>query len=249
MQYDCLDVPFEDIEVKGIKAGEVGEEGIFTGYGSTFGGKPDLKGDIIVKGAFTETLAKGGYFGNGIAMLWQHSSDEIPGIWTNLSENERGLKTEGKLLLSTNRGKEAYELLKANALKGLSIGFTIPKPEKEAIPNTEYDDKRDIRYIRKIDLWEVSLVTFPANPRAGVLRVKEATDARSLEKVLRDAGLSRSEAKYVVSLCQFPSDETQRDAEATLVETGMDLVKLQELLIAMKTTNKKMDSIMEVING
>lgn len=169
--------------------------GIFNGYGSTFGGKPDSYKDIIMQGAFQETLEKGGRNGFGIAMLWQHNPDQPVGSWLDLQENKKGLKVQGKLTLGVRQADEALLLMKDKALQGLSIGYSIPKG------GYEIDEKTNIRYIKKIDLWEISLVTFPANTNAQITRVKaieEAKTERELEKALRDAGLSRKEALIMV---------------------------------------------------
>jgi uncharacterized protein len=104
--YDC---PFE------IKSEDITDKGRFSGYGSTFGGKPDSYGDIIVQGAFKETLERGGRNGNGIGMLWQHRSEEPIGVYESIVENSKGLKVEGQLALEVQRGKEAYILMKMKA--------------------------------------------------------------------------------------------------------------------------------------
>ncbi len=249
MLYDCLDVPFEVIELKDVQKGEGGEEGIFAGYGSTFGGKPDFVGDVVDRGAFVNTIAKGGKFGIGIKMLWQHDHSEIPGVWINLAENDRGLQVEGELLLDTVLGKETRSRLRAKAIGGLSIGYELMKDNKgNALPDS-FEEIGGKRHLKNLDLWEVSLVTFPANPRAGVLRIKEATNARSMEKVLRDVGLSRTEAKYVVSLCKFPTNEDQRDADVELEEKDVDVARLEAVLSGIKYINTEMDIFREVIHA
>lgn len=190
-----------------IKAEDITEEGIFMGYASTFGGKPDSYGDVIRQGAFKETLKKGGRNGTGIALLWQHDSSKPIGIWTEIVENSRGLKVTGKLNLDVQLGKEAYSLMKMGAVKGLSIGFTPAIDDKgELLEDAyEWDSKKRIRYLNKVDLWEISTVTFPANTRANVTDVKNAIenakDERELEDALREVGgLSLSASKYIVGL-------------------------------------------------
>lgn len=192
---EYMEVPFE------VKAEDVNSDGTFKGYGSTFGGKPDSYGDVVARGAFLETISKGGRNGFGIAMLWQHNYDMIPGVWTSLMENSKGLKVEGKLALETQLGHDAHALMKMDppAIKGLSIGYTVDKADVERDPKTE------IRTLKRIELWEISLVTFPANTRAQVTGVKNfecAKTAREFEAALRDAGLSVREAKYITSLCK-----------------------------------------------
>lgn len=194
-----IDVPFEKEDVQ--------ENGIFKGYGSTFGGKPDSYGDIIAPGAFSETLLKNGRGGMGVSMLWQHKSDEPIGVWTALSEDRRGLKLEGKLEIDSEFGKRIHGLMKMGALKGLSIGFDMPRDKNGKVdPSTyEIDSKKNTRLLKRINLWEVSPVTFPANTRAritGVKSIEEAKTEREMERILRDSGLSKSDAVYLASLCK-----------------------------------------------
>lgn len=192
MGHEYLDVPFEIKEVDN-------QTGIFKGYASTFGGKPDSYGDVIVRGAFKDTLEKGGRNGFGIAMLWQHENHSPIGTWLEISEDEKGLPVVGKLTKGVTQAEEAILLLKDKALRGLSIGYNVDRD------GYEYDDKKKIRYLKKIELWEISLVTFPANIRARITTVKaieQAKTERELEKALRDAGLSQKESLIVVNRCK-----------------------------------------------
>ena len=79
-------VPFE------VKAEDIKEDGTFEGYGSLFDKKPDAYRDIIAPGAFTKSLKRGGRNKTGVAMLWQHNRDQIPGVWASLEEDKKGLK-------------------------------------------------------------------------------------------------------------------------------------------------------------
>ena len=178
---DRLDVPFQ------IKA--VSEDGLFSGYGSVFGVIDSYK-EVVAPGAFAESLSQ-----RTPALLWQHRSGEPIGVYSALREDQTGLYVEGKLALKTARGAEAYELLKMGAISGLSIGFMTREDS--------YDRVTDVRTLKKVDLWEVSLVTFPANDAARVSGVKSIDTIASLadaESYLRDAGgLSRREATALVS--------------------------------------------------
>lgn len=138
-------------------------KGIIRGYGSYFD-KVDQQGDIIAKGAFSNTLKAWKLSGKKPKMLWQHQSHKPIGIWTHLYQDERGLYVEGKLALGVSSAYEAYHLLKEGVIDGLSIGFrTI-----EAVQDTH----RKARLILDLDLIEISLVTFGANPLARVHGVK-----------------------------------------------------------------------------
>lgn len=185
---------FIDLEVKAD-----GDSGEITGYGSVFG-NVDHDGDIIQPGAFVESLKD-----RMPAMLWQHDTRQPIGVWESVQEDAKGLLMKGRLV-AEGKGKEALALLKAGALKGLSVGFI----SREAMR----DDETGIRTITKADLYEVSVVTFPANEMAGVLGVK-ASDIRSktdLERHLRKAGASRTEAKEIAHNFIPRSDLELREA-------------------------------------
>lgn len=183
----------------------INESGTFEGYGSVFGVK-DSYSEIVAPGAFAETLEKHKSAGTMPALLWQHRSGEPIGVYTSMSEDSIGLKVSGQLALKTTRGAEAYELLKMGAISGLSIGF-MPREDS-------YDKLTGITTLKKVDLWETSLVTFPANDAArvqGVKSIETIEDLKSAEQYLRDSGLSRREAVAFIArvkgLGQSDSDE------------------------------------------
>lgn len=164
------------------------ESGTFSGYGSVFGVQ-DSYGDVVVQGAFADSLAAQKAAGRMPAMLWQHRSAEPLGVYTSMAEDSIGLKVEGQIAMSTVRGAEAYALLKLGAISGLSIGY-MPREDS-------YDKVTGVTTLKKVDLWEVSLVTFPANDAArvqGVKTIEVIEDLKGAEQYLRDSGLSRREA-------------------------------------------------------
>lgn len=195
---ETLDIAFE------YKAHQDDEEkGVFTGYGSIFGNK-DLGNDVVVEGAFAKSIGKKG--ARAVKMLYQHRQDEPIGVFDEIIEDRRGLKVKGRLAMGTQRGREVYELMKMGALDGLSIGYRVdPK-------GVDYDEKGKRRYLKSVDLMEISAVTFPMNPRARVQAVKGAErTVREWEELLRDAGsLSRNEAKVAASAVAVALE--QRDA-------------------------------------
>ncbi len=146
----------------GLELKMVGSTGQFAGYASVFD-LPDNQSDIIVRGAFERSLSEKR---GEIRLLWQHKQDEPIGMFTHLFEDQRGLYVEGSLILNSPRGREAYALLKSGALNGLSIGFVPVK----------FHYTKDIRMITDLDLFEISLVTFPANEKARVTVVKSAPE-------------------------------------------------------------------------
>lgn len=181
---------------------EIQPDGTFTGFASTFGGKKDAYGDIVVAGAFKETINKNGWGGNGIKMLWQHDSADPIGIWLSLSEEKKGLRVQGQIATKTSRGSDAYELMKIGAINSMSIGYNVV--DYEVIKEKNGDQTR---LLKTVDLLEISLVTFPANTNAVITGVKDITvddlvgvkDIRQAEQFLRDVGFSAKASKYLIS--------------------------------------------------
>lgn len=163
--------------------------GLITGYGSVFNVR-DTYGDIVAPGAFAASLNEWAGKGRLPAMLWQHDSDVPVGRWTEIAEDARGLRCTGELLLSVPAGAEAYEHLKAGTIGGLSIGF-------RTVERT-WNDDTDTRTLNVVDLWEVSLVTFPACDPARIDGVKSAPPStiREFEEWLREeCGFSHRRAR------------------------------------------------------
>lgn len=142
---------------------ETEKRGTIAGYASCFN-KVDHQRDMIAKGAFTRTLRAWHLTGKKPKMLWQHQAHQPIGVWTHLKEDDYGLYVEGQLALGTKQADEAYFLLKSGVLDGLSIGFRTIKATREP--------KQRARLLLDIDLIEISLVTFGANPSALVSQVK-----------------------------------------------------------------------------
>lgn len=161
------------------------EGGSFSGYASVFGVQ-DYDGDVIVRGAFRRSIEKARESGKYPKMLWQHRPDMICGRWTEMSEDDHGLMVRGQCILEVDEGRKAYALLKAGVLDGLSVGFNIT-------------ERGSGRVIEQADLWEVSLVTWGANPEALVTQVKARKSARDFELFLRESGFSRKEAVAIAS--------------------------------------------------
>lgn len=191
----------------------------FEGYGAVFG-NVDSYGDVIQPGAFADTLAAAQKSGTWPAMLLQHggwgmgAEDMTPiGIWTGLSEDGIGLKVQGKFA-DTVRGREAYALLKMDprpAIDGLSIGYIA----KEWTQRSKPEEPR--RTLKKVDLMEVSLVTFPANGKARVSSVKSLEEIASLadaEAFLREVGgLSKSQAVGFIARVKAASSRSETDPD------------------------------------
>jgi HK97 family phage prohead protease len=139
-------------------------DGTFAGYASLFG-KADLGRDMVMPGAFGASLAKRG--AGGVKMLFQHDPNEPIGVWDEIREDARGLYVKGRLTAGVGRAREVLSLMRAGALDGLSIGYRTVRGRT--------DRKTGIRQLLEVDLWEISVVTFPMLPEARVEAVKSAT--------------------------------------------------------------------------
>lgn len=191
---------------RSLEIKSVSETGSFSGYGAVFG-NVDRDLDVIEPGAFTKTLAEHKRRGPMPPLLWQHRFDRPIGAFTTLREDQKGLYVEGELALKTSKGSEAYELLKIGAVGGLSVGFCIPNGGK-------VHDRGGVRRIKQIELWEISLVPIPANPEAVVSEVKGAIENKtSLERFLRNAGMSRAQAKALIAGGYSYLNPRQADAD------------------------------------
>lgn len=193
-----------------LKIKSVSETGEFEGYASVFGEK-DSHSDVVIKGAFIKSLARWMEKGLMPAMLWQHKMDEPIGIYTEIREDENGLYVKGRLLIDADPlAKRAHAHLKAGSITGLSIGYTLV--------DWEWSKEKEVWILKEIDLWEVSLVTFPSGDSARVTDVKAAFDRgevpapKLIEKALRDVGMSRQQAKAFMSKGYTAIDD-QRDVD------------------------------------
>ena len=167
-----------------LKADE-GDGNTIVGYGSVFG-NVDRGGDIVAPGAFAKSIASG----RKVKMLWQHDSEKPIGVWEVITEDEKGLKVEGRFA-NTQKAVEARELVKMGAIDGLSIGYRITDSEF---------DKDGNRLIKEAELWEISVVTFAMNESATIDAVKAAEMTKTeLERFLTGAGMSRSVAKTLIA--------------------------------------------------
>ncbi len=187
-------------------------DGIFTGYATLFD-KVDLGQDKIAAGAFAKTLTERG--ANSIKMLFQHDPNEVIGTWLEVYEDSRGLKVRGKLAANVARADEVRALMQAGALDGLSIGFKTIKSRK--------DQNSGVRTLTQLDLWEISVVTFPMLPEARIgaaQQHKQRPTIREFERWLtRDAGLTRREANTIIH-CGFKALTGSRDAAPFETETA-----------------------------
>ncbi len=211
----------------------------FSGYGAVFN-NVDAGDDLILKGAFADTIKAAKSTGIWPAMLSQHGvygSQMTPiGVWTEMKEDDIGLYVEGKLA-NTERGREVYELLKMKprpAISGLSIGY---RAKEWTLRSTPTEPRRTLK---AVDLLECSLVTFPMNGKARVLSVKSEFNPREIEDSLRDAGLSRADSVKAVGVFKslLLRDEAEpgtdlRDEEEAAIKSEAELTELAERIKAL----------------
>ena len=162
------------------EAGLVVRDGhVVEGYASLFG-KSDQGGDVVQKGAYAASLKRLAARGGRVKMLWQHDPGQPIGVWDEVREDATGLWVKGRILTEIDKGREAAALVTAGAIDGLSIGYRTVKAER---------DGKGQRLLSELELWEVSLVTFPMLPEARVAAKAEALDGdwRDMAAVFEDA--------------------------------------------------------------
>lgn len=151
-------------------------DGAIEGYASLFG-EVDQARDMVMPGAFAQTLKQRGL--RKIPMLFQHDPCEPVGVWLEIAEDFRGLKARGRLIPDVMRAKELLSLIKAGAVDGLSIGYRTVRGQ--------IDPKSRVRRLYQVDLWEISIVTFPLLNGARVSAVKEAVPKLSRQRAAAEA--------------------------------------------------------------
>jgi HK97 family phage prohead protease len=203
-----LETKFAKLEERAVK-----DDGTFSGYASKFN-MVDQDGDIVLPGAFTKTLSA-----RQPKMLWGHDTNKPIGLWDVVEVDSVGLRVEGKLLLTTAMGRETYELMKAGVVDGMSIGYLTRKSETRG----------GNRGLIEVDLYEISVVTFPMLEAAKIESVKSINDVilatktsgdfaplkRAVEGALRDAGFPAWLAKAQAALAPQALGDGPRDASAS----------------------------------
>lgn len=177
------------------------QSGAFHGLAAAFN-NVDLGGDRIIPGAFRRTLQEKGA---SLPILWAHDQSRPIGVG-KVAETAEGLAIDAQLVTTSTDGKDAYELLRAGAMKGLSIGF---RTVKDRVLN-------EVRELLDVDLFECSLCAIPMNPLATVTAVKagDISTIRQFEGLLREVGFSRSQAKNLAMKGWAGLNDTTDDEEA-----------------------------------
>lgn len=159
------------------------------GYASLFG-ETDQGGDVVAKGAYAASLSRLIEQGRKVKMLWQHDPAQPIGVWDEVREDARGLWVKGRLLDSTQTGREAAALIGAGAIDGLSIGYRTRQAQK---------NDQGHRVLTELELWEVSLVTFPMLPSARVAAKGDAVMADPAEDTLREMARVFTDARAALA--------------------------------------------------
>lgn len=190
---ELKDAPTTESKIASIPISikEISEDGEFEGYGSTFGNE-DQGGDVVMAGAFRRTLKEKKL--QSIKLLRDHDPRKVVGKWLELREDDRGLYCRGKLFADGDNpvalAKETLRLMREGALDAMSIGYRTIK--------ATYDERSSARQLLDVDLWEISVVTFPMNEMATVDAVKaDDLTIRDVERILREGGAPAEFAKQV----------------------------------------------------
>lgn len=185
----------------------IGDQGEIEGYALTYG-NVDQGGDICLKGCATNSLRKRP--AAKVKMLLSHDPSTIIGKWTDFIDDDKGLFGKGRLFLNIQSGRETYELLKEEAIDGLSIGYRTLKDA--------YDSDRNARLLEEIDIREVSVVPFPMNEQATISLVKAGTipSEREFEAWLQspEVGFTKWQAKAIIADGYRAVCKAERDAGA-----------------------------------
>lgn len=210
------------------------ETGTFEGYAATFSDMPDSYGDVIEPGAFTKTIQE---TGKRIKVLWNHNVNEPIGKPLELEEDEHGLRVKAKLSLGVQRAREVLSLMKDGVINEMSIGYdTITGPVVSGI-----------RHLKEIRLWDVSPVTFAANPEAEILAVKSAIPFKALEEILNEIKGTLNKAEAL--LATEPVKSTQPDTEAAHLEETLNTINAELEGFDAQEAEKRLEVILDQINS
>jgi HK97 family phage prohead protease len=199
-------------------------DGVFEGYASVFG-VVDQGMDVVERGAFTKTLGSG----RNVKMLWQHDSAQPIGVFDVMQEDERGLFVRGRLLKGIRQSEEAMVLMRNGAIDSMSIGYRVAEATEEGGGR--------IRKLMEVELFEISLVTFPMLEAAKITAMKSITTIREFEGALRDAGFSKTEAKAIAAEGFKGLSDHRDDVDDDLEDDADNLALQSEIQKLMEAFN------------
>ncbi|MDZ7905055.1 MAG: HK97 family phage prohead protease [Cypionkella sp.] len=173
---------YQGFETGGQTGLTVSDGHVISGYASLFGAR-DQGGDVVQKGAYAASLARLSKSGRAVKMLWQHDPAQPIGVWDEVREDASGLWVKGRVLTAVDKGREAAALLAAGAMDGLSIGYRTLKSTKTPEGG---------RILTELELWEVSLVTFPMLSEA---RVSSKAETQGADEIWADLAAMLTRAR------------------------------------------------------
>lgn len=219
---------FKSIEME-VKADQ--EKRTFEGYASKYG-NIDLHGDIITQGAFTDTINER-MPKKAIKILWQHAHPI--GMPTEFEDREDGLYVKGRLS-KTQQADEAIELMNDRVVDGMSIGYDVEEDD--------FDQEHNIRYLKRLKLYEVSIVTWGANPEALITNVSNIKQLEAINDIFKDDTLKR--LGEVKTLLDQLNDTL--DSETFQVKDGNIIVNADELKAGRVLSKKNKDNLTNAVN-
>lgn len=224
---------------------KAGDNGIVEGYASTWTKTPDSYGDIVIKGAFTETLKKKKATGHPFPLCFNHDFDQIIGAVTEAEEDDFGLKIKASFL-NTALAQEKRELVKEGIVWQFSFAYSVLGWEEP----TEEERKQGIfQKLTKLDLYEVSLVPVPANQTAIVTEVKNNSEVEAKEVEIEEKSGRRNSKKdadaikQAITLLQSVLDDADESDE------GEDESKANEASEELKKSNPEKDAMLNYIKS
>lgn len=224
---------------------KAGDNGIVEGYASTWTKTPDSYGDIVIKGAFTETLKKRKATGHPFPLCFNHDFDQIIGAVTEAEEDDFGLKIKASFL-NTALAQEKRELVKEGIVWQFSFAYSVLGSE---VPTEEEKKQGILQKLTKLDLYEVSLVPVPANQTAIVTEVKNDLEVETKEVEIEEKSGRRNSKKdadaikQAITLLQSVLDDADESDE------GEDESKANEASEELKKSNPEKDAMLNYIKS
>ena len=241
------------------------DAGKISGYFSTYDRIPDSYGDVVAPGAFTDTIKAREESGHKFPLCWNHDLDQIIGQVDTIEDTEKGpLMTAS--FFNTPLAQEKREIVKSGVVYQFSFAYDV----REAAQVT-LEDGSKANELQKLDLFEVSIVPVPANPRAEVTDIKSEVatatvkivpevDLEAFKKEManmplevfdvkagrRNSSKDADTIKQIISLAQSLLDEVN---EADDPEDGEDKAKANAAAEEPERSNPKKDALLEYIKN
>lgn len=214
------------------KSADEKDAGTISGYFSTYDRIPDSYGDVIAPGAFTETIKKREASGHPFPLCWNHDLNQIIGKVDKIEDTDKGpLMTAS--FFDTPLAQEKREIVKSGVVYQFSFAYDV----LEAGP-TELENGTKANELRKLDLFEVSIVPIPANQNAVMTDVKSGRRNRKSDEDI---------IKQIISLAQSLLDDEVNDAEDP--DDGEDAVKANAAAKELEQSNPKKENLLKYIDS